>query len=264
MEVTQRRPAAGKMGSWSSTRRGTLTIALIATLLAAIILIFALHRYRQSVETTNKPATVLVANRFIEKGTSGAAIGVGHYFTTTKILDKQVVQGALASSAALHGEVAAVDIYPGQQLTGSDFTSGGLFYSKLPGNLRAISVPVNTSHGMIGNIQTGDRVDVYASFKREAMREAFLRLVAPDVVVLDAGQLPSSGGITSSADQTTQEANVVLEVDVHQAAELAFTADYGKVWLVLRAANGTSPTSELINEFSILNGNPPVSQEGKP
>jgi Flp pilus assembly protein CpaB len=264
MEVTQRRATGSSGGSWYSTRQGTLSIALVATLIAAGILVFALHRYRKSVETSNEPGTVLVANRFIEKGTSGAAIGVGHYFRTTKMLDKQVAQGALASSAALHGEVAAVDIYPGQQLTAADFTSGGLFYSKLPRNLRAVSVPVNTSHGMIGNIQTGDRVDVYASFKREGGREAFLRLVAPDVVVLDAGQLPSSGSIAGSANQTSQEANVVLEVDIHQAAELAFTADNGKVWLVLRPAHGTSPTGELIDEFSIQTKNPPVAREGKP
>src|ERR1700756_2829261 len=117
MELTQRRGTGRSMGKWSSTRQGTLTIALITVLVAAGILVLALHSYRKSIEATGKPATVLVANRLIEKGTSGAAIGVGEYFRIAKILDKQVAQGALASSAELHGEVANVDIYPGQQLT---------------------------------------------------------------------------------------------------------------------------------------------------
>jgi Flp pilus assembly protein CpaB len=249
------------MGSWSATRKGTLTIALVTMLVAAGILVFALQRYKKSIEGSGKPATVLVANRLITKGTSGAAVGVGQYFRTTKISEKQVAQGALANSAELHGEVAAVDIYPGQQLTAADFVSGGLFYSKLPRNLRAVSVPVDTSHGMIGNIQTGDRVDVYGSFQKEAEKPAVLRLLASDVVVLEAPKISGTGlgGIT----QTTASANASLEVSIHQAAELAFTADFGKIWFVLRPANGTSPkTNELVDEFSILTSNPGVSREG--
>jgi Flp pilus assembly protein CpaB len=261
MEVTERRPVGSSMGRWSSTRRGTLAIAVVAMLVAAGILVFALHRYRQGIENQSKPATVLLANRFIAKGTAGAAIGVGEYFRTTKILDKQVAQGALAGSAALHGEVAAVDIYPGQQLTAADFVSGGLFYSKLPANLRAVSVPVNTSQGLLGDIQTGDRADVYVSFPKEPEQKipAEVRLAAPDVVVLDAGKASTAtlGGNSASA-----ESDVVLEVDVHQAAELAFAADNGKVWLVLRPANGTSPRTEVISELSILAGTTPASQGG--
>ena len=237
MEVTQRRPVGSNMGKWSSTRQGTLAIALVTTLIAAAILVFALHRYRQSVETSSKPATVLVANRFIEKGTSGAAIGVGRYFTTTKILDKQVAQGAFASSAALHGEVAADDIYPGQQLTAADFVGGGLFYSKLPRQ------PARD----LGTARYQSRADRQPTDRRPRRRlrqlpegsekTRFLRLVAPDVVVLDAGQ--ASRGRHTRRDHDERESNVVLEVDVHQAAELAFAADNGKVWLILRPANGT-------------------------
>ncbi|MGP6159879.1 MAG: Flp pilus assembly protein CpaB [Vulcanimicrobiaceae bacterium] len=259
MEVTHTRPVVRSAGGWSS-RQGTLAIALVATLAAAGILVFALHRYRRSIESSAKPATVLVANRFIEKGTAGAAIGVGKYFRTAKILDKQVAQGALTSSAALHGEVAAVDIYPGQQLTAADFASGGLFYSKLPPNQRAVSVPVNISHGLVGDVQTGDRVDVYVSFPRELDLPAYVRLVAPDVVVLDAGRVSDGGTIAASS--ASAESNVVLEVDAHQAAELAFSADNGKVWLVLRPAHGTSPQSELVSESSILAENHAAPQGG--
>lgn len=261
MEVTERRPIRRSTpGGWSSTRRGTLTIALVSMLIAGGILIFALSRYRQNVNAANNQATVLVATRFIEKGTSGSAIGVGHDFKTSRILNKQVARGALVDPAALHGEVAATDIYPGQQLTAADFVSGGLFYSKLPHNLRAISVPVDTSHGMVGNIQTGARVDAYSSFKSEGLAPAVLRLVAPDALVLDAGQPPSTGGLGGvTANQTS---NVVLEVGIHQAAELAFTADNGKVWLVLRPANGTSPSSEVIKEESIVEGNPAAAAGG--
>jgi len=261
MELTQRRPARTKAGGLPSSRQGTIAIALVAALLAAGILVFALHRYRQSIETADKPSTVLIANQFIAKGTAGAAIGVGHYFRPAKLLDRQVVSGALASSAALHGEVAAVDIYAGQQLTAADFTSGGLFYSKLPRNQVAVSLPVDTSHGLIGDIETGDRVDAYVSFPREQNRVPYLRLVAANVVVLDAGKAPPAGTLGVSASSTTS--NVVLEVGAHRAAELAFAGDNGKVWLVLRQANGTAPGSEIVSEASILAENPAPSRKGE-
>jgi pilus assembly protein CpaB len=257
MEVTHRRPAGSGLGGWSSTRRGTFTIAVIAALIAAAILLVALQKYRASVKVTTKPATVLVASRFIEKGTSGAAIGVGRYFRTTQVGEKQVAQGAFANTAALHGEVAAVDIYPGQQLTAADFVSGGLFYSKLPPNLRAVSVPVDTSHGMIGDIQTGDRADVYASIPKEFTKPAFVRLLGSNVVVLDAGHQSSGVGLAAVSTHS-QTSNVVLEVDAHQAAELAYAADNGKVWLVLSPAHGTRTGSEVITKSSIYAEN----QEG--
>jgi Flp pilus assembly protein CpaB len=261
MEVTHRRAVSGGFGGWSSTRRGTLTIALVGALLAAVILVVALHKYKQGIETQHKPATVLVASHFIEKGTSGAAIGVGQYFKVSQIAEKQLASGALANSAALHGEVAAVDIYPGQQLTASDFVGGGLFYSKLPPNLRAVSVPVDTAHGMIGNIQTGDRADVYASFPKELKKPAFLRLVGQNIVVLDAGHEASGGGIASVAGGAGKS-NVVLEVGAHEAAELAFAADNGKVWLVLSPAHGTHVRDEVVNELSIFAENEGVSLGG--
>jgi Flp pilus assembly protein CpaB len=254
MEVTQRRPVGNGWQRWSSTRRGTLAIAALSTLIAAAILAVALDHYRKSVNSTAKQATVLVATRFIEQGTAGSAIGAGTYFRTAKVTEKQLSPGALANTATLHGRVAATDIYPGQQLAAADFVAGGLFYSKLPKNLRAVSVPVDTSHGLIGNVQTGARVDAYVSFPKEFAKPAYLRLVAPNAFVLAAGHASGAGGLGASISES--KSNVVLEVNVHQAAELAFSADNGKVWLVLRPAHGASPGKELVDELSILAENP--------
>jgi Flp pilus assembly protein CpaB len=260
MELIQRRPAGTDWRKWYSSRRGTLTIAAISTLIAAGILLFAMHRYRQSVSTTGKPATVLVATQLIEQGTSGDAIGVERLFKSTRILTKQVRTGAFADPAALHGEVAATDIYPGQQLTAADFVSGGGFVSRLAATQRAVAVPVDTSHGMIGEIHTGDHVDVYASFQTSGSGKPVLRLLAPNVVVLKAAQV--GGGGLGSNNSTTATGNVVLEVNTKQAAELAFTTDNGKVWLTLRPGQGSPPSHEIVSETSILLGSPPASLEG--
>jgi Flp pilus assembly protein CpaB len=260
MELIQRRPAGTDWRRWYSSRRGTLTIAAISTLIAAGILVYALHRYRQSVNTTSKTSTVLVATQLIEQGTSGDAIGVERLLRPARVPAKQVSAGAFADPAALHGEVAATDIYPGQQLTAADFVSGGGLVSRLAATQRAISVPVDTSHGMIGDVHTGDHVDVYASFDN-SNGSPLLRLLAPNVVVLKAAKL--SGGGLGANNQTTATSNVVLEVNTKQAAELAFTADNGKIWLTLRPGAGSAPGHEIVNEASILVGSTGALLEGK-
>lgn len=263
MEVTQRRPIGDSIGRWSSTRRGTLVIALVATLIAAAILLAAASRYRQSVVETTKPATVLVATQLIEQGTPGAAIGVGHYFRAEQVLAKQVSQGAFYDTAALHGRIADTDIYPGQQLTAADFVGGGEIASRLAPGQRAISIPLTASHGLIGDIHTGDRVDVYVTFpSRLNQAPPVLRLVAQNSVVLKAGELSSAGGIGASGNAATAAGNVVLEVGSHEAAEIAFGVDVGKVWLVQRPSDGIRAGQEIISEASILAGNPERPEGG--
>jgi Flp pilus assembly protein CpaB len=246
MELTEKRPTRRDWRQWSSTRRGTLTIAAISALLAAAILLIALSQYRHNANAKSAPATVLVATQLIEKGTSGDAIGVERMFRPVKVLDKQISGGAIADPGALYGTVAATDIYPGQQLTSADFVSGGGIISRLASSQRAVSVPVDSGAGMIGEIHSSDHVDVYASFKRTP--EGVVHLLAPNVVVLKAAQ--ESGGSLGSSGSA--KGNVVLEVNTRQAAELAYTAENGKVWLVLRPGNGNAPGHETVTEASIL------------
>ncbi len=258
MEVTERRPVGSNWRRSLSTRQGTLTIAVLSALIAGGILVYALKQYRQNVNSTAKPVTVLVATELIEKGTSGDAIGVEQMFKPTRMGAKQALPGALANAASLHGEVAAADIYPGEQLTAADFAAGGLV-SKLAAPQRAIAVPVDTSHGLSGDIHAGDHVDAYAFFllkngNAEPIPE--LRLLAPNVVVLKTGA--TSGGGLGATNQTSATSNVVLEVNTYQAAELALTADAGKVWLTLRPGRGSSPNEQLVTASSILLKNPPL------
>src|SRR5437016_5857443 len=101
MELTQRQPAGSDWRKWLSTRQGTFAIAAVSALIAAGILVYALNRYRQSVNSTTKQRTVLVATQLIEKGTSGDAIGVGQFFKPRRMLTKQVSAGAFVDPATL-------------------------------------------------------------------------------------------------------------------------------------------------------------------
>lgn len=220
-----------------STRRGTALVAGAATVAAAIVLLVALTSSRSG-GATAPPQTVLVASTLIEKGTSGRVISSQGMFRSERLAPAQVPAGAIANSSAIAGKVATSDIQRGQALTASEFTVGGGIASQLAPNQRAISIPLDTSHGLAGVLQAGDRVDVYAGFSNSATGVAALKLLLSNVQVLAVN---ASGGSGLGGSGVTTEANVVLKVNAGDAGELAFASDNGKVWLDLRGANAKGP-----------------------
>src|SRR3989442_14465403 len=102
MEVTTRkRPTPGDRRSPLTSRHRTVAVAMATAMVAAAFLSLGLHKYRQSVDASNRSQTVLVATRLIEKGTAGDAIGSGHLFKAVKVAGNQRKGGALADPSAL-------------------------------------------------------------------------------------------------------------------------------------------------------------------
>ncbi len=103
--------------------------------------------------------------------------------------------------------------------------------TQLTGQLRAIQVPFDSPHGMVDQIQAGDHVDVYM-FENVAGpggTQNWLKLLMQNALVL---RTPTSGAASG---------NVVIRGTAVQAAEMAFVADTGKLWLMLRPASGAKP-----------------------
>jgi Flp pilus assembly protein CpaB len=265
MELTGKNYTRRDWRSFLATRRGTVIVATACALIAAGILIFAMARYRHSVSSEGGQETVLVAGGLIQKGTSGDAIAGEQLFRPSSIATKQVSTGAIADTAQLHGKVAAQDIFPGQQLTAAEFTASGGLIGQLAPSQRAVTIPVDSAHGMVGQIHDGDHVDVYAAFELEpesgGRSHPVLRLLMSNVQVLKAAG-ESGGGLGSGSGQ---KADVTLNVTDAQAGPLAFAADNGKLWLVLRAANTsvTAPSS-IVTIQSLLLGSTAIPSGGKP
>jgi Flp pilus assembly protein CpaB len=231
-----------------STRQGTIVAAVTCALIAAGVLAFAIGRYRASVNASTKPTTAFVAKSLIQKGTSGDTIASTSVAAPTSVLQNQVSAGAVADISALRGKVATRDILPGQQLTAVDFTSSGALNTQLAPNERAISVPLDTSHGLTSVLHSGDRVDVYAGLNSSVngsggggSASVATRLLLTNVPVMQVN-LNSGGGVGGGG--VGQQANVLLKVHASDAGAMAFAADNGKVWLVLRGANATTPKAQ--------------------
>ncbi len=140
-------------------------LAAIAALLAGIVILVYLNGYRENLRTGGTPVTVLVARSAIPKGTSGSVVATKRLYTATTIRESQLREGAISDPASLTGRVATREIYEGAQLTASDFsTEATSLASALTDAERIVSVPLDAAHGLIGQAQEGDHVDVYAGF----------------------------------------------------------------------------------------------------
>jgi len=245
-----------------STRAGTIAVAAGAALLAGISIAVYLNRYRHSVSSQGAPVTVLVANRLIAKGTSGDVVAGQAMFTTATLRESQLRDGAFSDPAAIRGRVAVRDVYKGQQLTAADFVAGASSLpSTLTGTQRIVTVPLDTAHGLIGQVQAGDRVDVYAGFNVVPVGTVATGAQAFPVVrrlmenILVVGVSGSGNGTVGQQNNS----NVSLRMNDAQAAKVAFASDNGKVWLALRpAANAHSTKPGIVTVETEVFGLPPL------
>lgn len=240
-------------GNLSKTRRGAIIISLGAALLAALLLIVYIKSYRSSVNSSTSPERVLVARRLIPRGTSASIIASKGDYQVTTVEKNQLEPFAITDPSAISGRIAAADIYPGQQLVQGDFTTenaSALNY-QISGTQRAIAVPVDSIHGMAGEVLPGDYVDVYVSIGGSTSSTAGslstpltatqVRLLEPDVLVLAT---PSAGSSLT-----------ILRVSAANAAKFAYVADYEKFWFILRPQTGASRTPPTVATLgSLLSG----------
>jgi Flp pilus assembly protein CpaB len=250
-----------------ASRRGTLALAVIAALIAGLLVLVYVKRYRDSLQSTAAPVTVLVAKQPIPAGTPGRLVASQGLFTVTTIRESQLRDGAFSDPASLTGTAAAHDIYPGQQLTSADFSaSATTAATKLTARQRVVSVPLDAAHGLSTELSIGDKVDVYGGFNvvpigadgqpiANGQSRPVLRLLMQNVLVTDIKRQGSGVGGGSGS-------TVSLRVDDIQAAKVAFASDNGKVWLALRPAAGAKASRpDLVTLETLLLGVKPAVME---
>ena len=246
-----------------STRRGSLYVAMGAALLAGIAILVYLNGYRDKLQAGTTPVTVLIARQTIPKGTPGSVVASKGMFTATTIRESQLREGAFSDPGSLAGKVATTQVYEGSQLTSGAFSASSTSVAgTLTDRERVVSIPLDSAHGLIGEVEAGNRVDVYAGFNVIPLRpdgtplnggqaRPVLRMIMADIPVVSINS--SSGGVGSKT------ANVSLQVTDDQAADLAFASDNGKLWLSLRPSAGAkSSPPRVVTAETLLLGVRPV------
>jgi pilus assembly protein CpaB len=245
-----------------STRGGTVILAGIAAIIAAVAVFVYVNNARDSAKSGGLAATVLVAKQLIPKGTPGEVVANKELFQVQSVRQSQLQEGAIADPASLRGRVATVDVLPNSQITASDFTTRGVtLASRLVGQQRAITISLDSAHA--GPLEEGDRVDVYAGFQVQAVDSTgkpigsgqarpVLRLIMQGIPVL---KVQSDRRGTGSGTQ-----QITLQATARKASELAFASENGSVWLTQRPPTGAALSpNNLVTTETLLLGVPPVT-----
>jgi Flp pilus assembly protein CpaB len=225
-------PAVGSKRLVLSTRSGTFALAAVAALAALGVLLVFMSNYRDSVRSGADEVTVLVANRAVDKGTSGDVIAEAGLFSSTKVSEVDASEGAFADPSALRGQVATEAIYEGEQLTAASFDPGAdPIAGRLEGIQRALAIPVAEAEGNVGQLDAGSRIDVLGGFNAEqsgGRTRPIMDVLARNVLVLKVPDAPDS----SATDEDKRQ--VVVRVTDVEASRIAFAADTGQIWLTIR------------------------------
>jgi Flp pilus assembly protein CpaB len=228
-----------------TTRRGTIILGIGAAVIAAIVLLVYLNQYRNSVDAGAQPVSVLVAKSLIQKGTPGNVVGSSGLFQLTSIPKKELKSGAFVDPQTLTGKVAAIDIYPGQQLTATDFvpTNGSVLSQTLARTQRAVVIPLDNAAEVGGQILAGDHVDVWVAWTAQGangVSKPVVREVLQNMYVINA-----NGG------------NVTFRATPHESGELIFASQQAKIWLVLRPTVATTTKKPPVISANDLLSLPP-------
>ena len=275
MQTTIRPPKPSKRGGAKgrhdgggrlSSKNGAIGAAVVAAAIAGLLIVFFLQQYRNNVSDAGVPTSVLVAQQVIEQGASADTAGAQGLFKTAEVPRDQLKAGAIADPATLRGKVAVAEILPGQQLTAADFTrTGNAIVTKLAADQRAITVSLDSAHGLVGKVRSGDHVDVLSGFMLDGAgngQRPVLRMLMQNVLVLDVPKKAAGPAIGAAGANDNSE--VTLRVATSAAPKLAFAADNGKLWIILRPQNGAKlERSTLVSLASLLVDSKPVKVPGR-
>ena len=217
-----------------SSRSWAIAIGAAAVVLAAILLIVYLDRYRARVSGENAPTPVLVAKQLIPAGTPGTLVAGRSMYLPQTLPRKEVEVGAIADPQYLSGRAAATDIFPGQQFTALDFAAdpNTTVKSQITGKERALSISIDSVHGSLAQVAAGDSVDIYTAVT------GVVKLFRPNVKVL--------------AVPTPEGGTLILRVDTKDAANFAFAADNTQLWFVIRPVVGAKATARTTSNAATV------------
>jgi Flp pilus assembly protein CpaB len=254
MQTTEKPKRKIDLGKTLSTRNGTLAVSGIAALLAGALLLVFLNEYRDSTRDDDMNVSVVVAKRLIERGSAADILAEEGVFQRASVPKAELKEGAVVDPSTLEGKIAAGDVYPGEQITTTDFSAvyPRAIY-KLTGPERAITIPTEDVHSNTAELRAGDRVDILGAFGTSSEQpggggQPIIKLMMRNVLVLRApiggnGAEGSSGG------------NIILKARDDKAAQIAYAADNGQLWLLLRPqAGATNSEIPLVTLDKILVG----------
>jgi pilus assembly protein CpaB len=201
---------------------------------------------------------VLVVDRPVAEGTRAEELG--NLVRTVQLPAKAAVAGRVTDLADLAGEVATVDLQPGEQLLASRFAAPDSLQTPgtvaVPAGRAEVSVLLDPQRAVGGRLVAGDDVGVFISQTTPVSTHAVLHHVR----VTQVQGAPAPADTSTAADTQTASASgpaptgsllVTLALTAEQAEGVVFGAEHGTLWLALESGDVDLDGTEVITPDNV-------------
>jgi Flp pilus assembly protein CpaB len=214
-----------------------IVVAVGLALVAMLLTLLYVKNVRRSAQTSVATVQIYVAAKDLAAGTSGSEIVRSHDLRVESVQKRDVVPGAISSTAQIDSLMLAAPLYQGEQATLRRFTSAAAegIRAQLTGTMRAVQVPGDADQLLVGTLQPGDRVDLVANLhltSTTGVQSTATRIALRNLRVLSTsggGAVAKVGGPSSSASSS-----VILAVTDSQVQRLFYVLKNADWTLELR------------------------------
>jgi pilus assembly protein CpaB len=241
-------------------RNWRVLTAVAAVVLAAVASVLAYTYLTQAdarAQDKTEMVPALVARNSIPKGTPGNAAVDDDLLEVKKVPREALPDAVLTSNEGLDGLVASSLIAKGQFVVRDSFVAPSQvdgFSTTVKNGKQAISLSVDTTHGVAGFIQPNDSINVLGTVDVKDLANAteplkMTAFVIPGLRVLAVGETtsgtPSAQSGDTGGDGTTattqappeQKGLITVEVTPRQAAQIAHLMNLGVITVTLNPPN---------------------------
>ncbi|MGY1605473.1 RcpC/CpaB family pilus assembly protein [Geodermatophilus sp. SYSU D00815] len=242
-----------------------LLAALAALVLAAaggIVLVAYVRGADARAAAGLQTVEVLVVQEVVPAGTPAEELAA--LVDTELVPRKTAVADRVTALADLVGQVATVDLQPGEQLLASRFSAPSDLRApgtvEVPAGLQEVSVLLDPQRAVGGRLAAGDTVGVYLSLEFEdgtATTHGVLHGVLV-TQVQGAPAAPAEETETASASSAapTSSLLVTLAVLARDAEAVVFGAEHGSLWLSLEPEGADTSGTQITTQVNVYAGRP--------
>jgi pilus assembly protein CpaB len=217
---------------------------------------------KSNAEDQQSQTAVVVVDKHIAKGADAATILANTHEGTVQ--RKNLAEAAVTSDAQVGAQVAAADMYPGDQLV------KGRLATQAPGTPAdkvQISATLSAERAVGGQLKVGDTVGVYLSFDpfdtNVPQSDTVTPQKTPNTTHLEFQHVPvtaiqSTGdpvSVDSKSDKVQQVASsnfiVTLALTPAQSERFVFATEFGHVWLSNDPATVSEDGTALITAGNV-------------
>jgi pilus assembly protein CpaB len=234
-------------------------LAAIAALVLALVGTVVLVAYVRGADTRAlagvQTVDVLVVAQPVPSGTAAAELA--GLVQVEPVPVKAAVPGRVTDLDELAGQVATVDLQPGEQLLAARFAREDEVQAPgtvaVPAGAQEISVLLEPQRAVGGRLTAGDTVGVFVSLEAPSTHVILHRVLVTQVQGAPAPVEASGDVDTASAGSAAPAASlmVTLALTAEQAEGVVFGAEHGTLWLSLEPDGANVDGTEVITPDNV-------------